>query len=96
MPWLGDVPMLGTLFRSSSFQKRESDLVIIVTPRLARPVGNREQLHDPLQNPLSSNEPEFFLLGQQEVSKRNLDQTYNNQYGHIIDLPKVNYGAPQK
>ena len=96
VPWLGDVPVLGTLFRSSSFQKRESDLVIIVTPRLARPVGTREQLHDPLQNPLSSNEPEFFLLGKQEVSKKSLDLAYKGQYGHIIDLPKVDYGQPQK
>ena len=96
VPWLGDVPVLGTLFRSSSFQKKESDLVIIVTPRLARPVGNRQELHDPLQNPLSSNEPEFFLLGKQEVSRKTLDQTYNGQYGHIIDLPKVSYGKPQK
>ena len=96
VPWLGDVPVLGTLFRSSSFQKKESDLVIIVTPRLARPVGNKQQLHDPLQNPLSSNEPEFFLFGKQEVSKKSLDLAYHGQYGHIIDLPKVNYGNPQK
>lgn len=96
IPWLGDVPILGTLFRSSSFQKKESDLVIIVTPRFARPVGNRQQLHDPLQNPLSSNEPELFLLGKLEVSKKDLDVTYNGQYGHIIDLPRVNYGDPQK
>ena len=96
VPWLGDVPVLGTLFRSSSFQKKESDFVIIVTPRLARPVGTKQQLHDPLQNPLSSNEPEFFLLGKQEVSKKQLDLTYHGDYGHIIDLPKVNYEAPQK
>ena len=96
IPWLGDLPILGTLFRSQSFQKKESDLVIIVTPRLARPVGNRQELHDPLQNPLSSNDPEFFLLGQQEVSRKTLDQTYHGKYGHIIDLPQVNYGNPQK
>jgi pilus assembly protein CpaC len=96
VPWLGDVPVLGTLFRSSSFQKRESDLVIIVTPRLARPVGTKEQLHDPLQNPLSSNEPEFFLLGKQEVARKDLDLRFHGLYGHIIDLPKVNHGAPQK
>ena len=89
VPVLGNVPILGALFRSSSFQKKESDLVIIITPRLAVPVGNRQQLHDPLQNPLSSNEPEFFLFGKEEVSKRELDATYHGQYGHIIDLPKV-------
>ena len=96
VPWLGDVPVLGTLFRSSQFQKRETDLVIIVTPRLARPVGTKQQLHDPLQNPLSSNEPELFLLGKLEVSKKQLDLKYHGVYGHIIDLPKVNYEAPQK
>jgi pilus assembly protein CpaC len=88
VPWLGDVPVLGALFRSSEFQKRESDLVIIVTPRLVTPVGTRQQLKTPLDDTLSSNEPEFFLLGEQEVSRRELDLRYGGQYGHIIDLPK--------
>jgi pilus assembly protein CpaC len=97
VPWVGDVPVIGTLFRSSSFQKKESDLVIIVTPRLVRPVGTDQQLKDPLNDGLvSANEPEFFLLGKQEVSRKSLDQQYNGVYGHIIDLPQVNYGAPQK
>lgn len=97
VPWVGDVPVLGTLFRSQAFQKKESDLVIIVTPRLVRPVGTREQLKDPMNDGLvSSNEPEFFPLGKQEVSRKSLDTKYNGVYGHIIDLPQVNYGAPQK
>ena len=96
IPWLGDVPVLGALFRSSAFQKKESDLVIIVTPRLARPVGTKEQLVTPFDNVLSSNEPEFFLLGKQEVSRKQLDKKYKGQYGHIIDLQKVDYGAPNK
>ncbi len=96
VPWLGDVPVLGTLFRSSSFQKKQSDLVIIVTPRLARPVGNREQLKTPLDTSLASNEPEFFLLGKQEVSRKKLDKKYHGVYGHIIDLPKVDNGQPSK
>ncbi|MCA6105778.1 type II and III secretion system protein family protein [Bradyrhizobium cenepequi] len=36
-PWLGDVPIIGALFRSSQFQKEETELVIIVTPYLVRP-----------------------------------------------------------
>lgn len=36
-PGLGDVPVLGTLFRSSNFQRSETELVIIVTPYLVRP-----------------------------------------------------------
>ena len=96
VPLLGDVPILGALFRSSSFQKKESDLVIIVTPRLAVPVGDRQELHDPLQNPLSSNEPEFFLFGKEEVLKKDLDLQYKGKYGHIIDIPKVNNGIVSK
>jgi pilus assembly protein CpaC len=97
VPWVGNVPVIGTLFRSSAFQKKESDLVIIITPRLVRPVGTRQQLKDPLNSGLvSANEPEFFLMGKQEVSRRSLDTQYNGVYGHIIDIPQVNYGAPQK
>jgi pilus assembly protein CpaC len=36
VPWLGDIPILGALFRSSRFQKNESELVIIVTPYIVR------------------------------------------------------------
>src|SRR6185312_11720059 len=37
IPWLGDVPVIGALFRSDQFQHNESELVIIVTPYLVRP-----------------------------------------------------------
>ena len=96
VPWLGDVPVLGTLFRSSSFQKKESDLVIIVTPRLARPSGTSAELQTPLDASLSSNEVEFFLLGKQEVSRKELDTKFKGKYGFIVDLPEVNYGTPNK
>jgi pilus assembly protein CpaC len=39
MPWLGDVPVLGALFRSNQFQRNESELVIVVTPYIVRPTG---------------------------------------------------------
>jgi pilus assembly protein CpaC len=39
VPWLGDIPILGALFRSSQFQKDESELVIIVTPYIVRPAA---------------------------------------------------------
>ncbi|MHC2627478.1 pilus assembly protein CpaC [Bradyrhizobium liaoningense] len=46
-PWLGDVPILGALFRSSSFQKRETELVIVVTPYIVRPGSNPSQISIP-------------------------------------------------
>ena len=53
VPGLGDVPVLGPLFRSTRFQRSESELVIIVTPYLVAPVGAaqlatpRDGLEDP-------------------------------------------------
>ena len=40
-PFLGDIPILGALFRSTSFRRQETELVIIVTPYLVRPVSGQ-------------------------------------------------------
>ena len=40
-PFLGDLPILGMLFRSTKFQRQETELVIIVTPYLVRPVSGQ-------------------------------------------------------
>ena len=37
-PWLGDIPILGALFRSTSYQRDQSELVVIITPHLVTPV----------------------------------------------------------
>ncbi len=37
VPFLGDIPILGALFRSDAFQRNETELVIIVTPYLVQP-----------------------------------------------------------
>jgi pilus assembly protein CpaC len=42
-PFLGDIPILGTLFKSTSFQKSETELIIIVTPRLVKPMDAGNQ-----------------------------------------------------
>ncbi|HET7316116.1 MAG TPA: type II and III secretion system protein family protein [Sphingomicrobium sp.] len=43
-PFLGDLPILGNLFRSSKFRRQETELVIIVTPYLVRPMSGRASL----------------------------------------------------
>jgi len=46
-PWLGDVPVLGSLFRSTAFQHDESELVVIVTPYIVRPTDSANRLLTP-------------------------------------------------
>jgi len=41
VPWIGDIPIIGAVFRSDRFQRGETDLVIIVTPYLVQPVQTR-------------------------------------------------------
>ena len=47
VPGLGDVPILGALFRSDSFQRNQSELVIVVTPYLVKPVSDPTSIHAP-------------------------------------------------
>jgi pilus assembly protein CpaC len=41
VPWIGDIPIIGSVFRSDRFQRGETDLVVIVTPYLVQPVQTR-------------------------------------------------------
>jgi len=66
VPWLGDVPILGSLFRSSRYEKAETELVIIVTPRLVQPVPDASQLRTPLDTVSRPSEADFFLNGNLE------------------------------
>jgi pilus assembly protein CpaC len=100
IPLLGQIPILGALFRSAGFQKRETELVIIVTPKLVRPAAPDEPLRTPLDATRSSNDVELFLLGMLEVD-RDLIRGFQNgdgvvgPYGHMIDL-EFGDGTTQK
>ncbi len=67
LPWVGNVPVLGTLFRSEAYKKQETDLVILVTPRLIRPMVPGDKIATPFDNRRPASDAEFFLGGQQEV-----------------------------
>lgn len=63
VPGLGNLPVLGELFRSTNWQHQQTELVIIVTPHLTAPADHVEDLPNPLQ---ASNEPsaiDLILLG---------------------------------
>ncbi|MCC8945812.1 pilus assembly protein CpaC [Bradyrhizobium sp. USDA 4501] len=98
LPWIGSVPVLGTLFSSKSYQQQETDLVIIVTPRLVAPAAPGQQLASPLDSRLPANDVDFFLNGQMEVRKRyddyvNSGGDVKGPYGHII-APNAVVPAP--
>ncbi len=61
-PFLGDIPILGTLFRSSSFEKNETELIVIVTPHLVKPLNVANQTL-PTDHYLEPNDFELMLMG---------------------------------
>ncbi|MBN2139822.1 MAG: type II and III secretion system protein family protein [Desulfovibrionaceae bacterium] len=61
-PFLGDLPVLGTLFRSSTFQRSETELIIIVTPHLVKPLNMAAQTL-PTDGFKEPDDFEFYLLG---------------------------------
>ncbi len=69
VPWLGDVPILGSLFRSTRYKNNETELVIIVTPRLVQPVSDISKLATPLDGNHTPSEVDFFLGGQVDGPK---------------------------
>jgi len=99
LPWLGSVPVLGTLFSSKSYQNNETDLVIIVTPHLVRPARPGDLVKTPLDDTVPPNDVDFFLLGKTEVTRaqaRKLTpvaariETADGKAftGHMLDMPK--------
>jgi pilus assembly protein CpaC len=91
VPWIGSVPVLGALFRSSAYQQKETDLVVIVTPHLVAPIVPGQRVASPLDHHLPSNDMDFFLLGQTEVPKKYTEYVTSGgglagPYGHIVPL----------
>lgn len=66
-PFLGDIPILGALFRSTGFRKSETELVIVVTPYLVKPV-NASQIALPTDGFRISNDTQRVFLDQREDS----------------------------
>ena len=63
-PWLSSVPVLGSLFSSKRFARNETELVIIITPRLVQPAPSADSLATPLDAFDEPSESSFFLLDQ--------------------------------
>jgi pilus assembly protein CpaC len=71
-PWLGDVPVLGSLFRSTNYQREQTELVVIVTPRLVQPVA-ADSLRSPTDFSRLPTERDMFLKGRPEGDPNRVD-----------------------
>jgi len=81
-PGLGDIPGIGALFRSQDFQKGETELLILVTPHLAKAM-TPGQLRLPTDSFEEPSDVGFFLGGQTEGRAR--PQSESSLYGHDIN-----------
>ncbi|MCG6904104.1 MAG: type II and III secretion system protein family protein [Rhodobacter sp.] len=93
VPWLGDIPVLGSLFRSSSYERNQSELVIIVTPHLVTPTRG-EALALPTDRIKPPTESELFLFGKTVGGNRRprtggagevASQDFNGSYGYVME-----------
>ena len=84
LPWLGDIPVLGALFRSTTYQHNESELVIIVTPYIVQPVAQTTDLRLPTQGISFASDIEQILLGRLTSSRSKNTSTRK----HAIEAPQ--------
>lgn len=92
VPWLGDIPVLGALFRSAEYQRNQSELVIIVTPHLVTATRG-EALALPTDRIRPPTEAELFLFGKTVASAGNASgaaaevakQDFNGSYGYVME-----------
>ncbi|NTT87237.1 type II and III secretion system protein family protein [Tabrizicola sp. SY72] len=89
VPWLGDIPVLGALFRSAEYERAQSELVIIVTPHLVTPTRG-EALALPTDRIKLPTEKDLFLFGNVagrpkgaagEVAR----QDFTGSYGYVME-----------
>ncbi|HUK60165.1 MAG TPA: type II and III secretion system protein family protein [Stellaceae bacterium] len=62
-PWLGDIPVLGQLFRDEAFQRNEAELVILVTPYLVHPIGEASRAMVPTDGYVPATDGQLVLHG---------------------------------
>ena len=91
LPILGSLPIIGALFRSTRYQKGETELLIIVTPHLVAPI-KPSQVRLPTDRVAEPNEAKTFLLGQ-PYEQRELAPVIDPRTGASAAPPALNPGA---
>lgn len=101
LPLLGSLPVLGALFRSTDFQRDESELVLIVTVHLVKPVRSRDLLQSPTDVFTPPNDVDQYLLGRLEgtpkerksvpaSSSSSVDGGVDGSFGHQVNSENRN------
>ncbi|TPM37257.1 type II and III secretion system protein family protein [Mesorhizobium sp. B2-3-4] len=100
VPGIGKMPVLGPLFSSKSYQRRETDLVIIVTPYLVKPVDPSKKMAEPTDGTKPASNVDYFLNNTEEVKASDTGRSLAladgsaaqgaavTKVGHFLDLPK--------
>ncbi|SLN50680.1 type II and III secretion system protein family protein [Roseisalinus antarcticus] len=96
VPFVGDIPVLGALFRSAEYSRQQTELVIIVTPHLVTPTRG-EALALPTDRVRPPTERDLFLYGrvaaengpgaapQQGAAAEVARQDFSGSYGYVMD-----------
>lgn len=89
VPWLGDIPVLGALFRSADYTRRQTELVVIVTAHLVSPTRG-EALALPTDRVKPPSEAQLFLYGQTAATAKGpaaevAKQDFSGSYGYVME-----------
>ena len=91
LPWIGDVPVLGALFRSADYKREQTELVIIITAHLVSPTRG-EAFALPTDRVKPPSEKNLFLFGQTAKATRGnraanevARQDFSGSYGYVLD-----------
>lgn len=98
LPGLGKLPVLGALFSSKAYQRRETDLVIIITPYLVKPVDPSKKMATPMDGTAAANNVDYFLgdveeprtatpVGAHAFASAEGAIVHVTTVGHFLDLP---------
>lgn len=90
VPGVADIPLVGSLFRNRSALKEQKELIILVTPHLAKPIPP-DQVRLPTEAFVEPDDVDFYLLGRMESRKVRMlpnqgeNGGMNGQFGHQIN-----------
>jgi pilus assembly protein CpaC len=92
IPGVGKAPVIGSLVSSKEYQRRETELVIIVTPHLVRPVDPSKKMATPLDTTLPPSNVDLFAGNIDEIKVSDVNRARTGKMratdgaGHFLDL----------